>query len=751
MLKIIKKFGLIVLALAALSGKADAATEAFNSYTVAPMTTGDITAFYRPGCGTPPCMRNATAQALGDIGATSLALTVPLPVTSGGTGLSSQPIIYPESYGAVGDAKTLFDGAFTDANTTVGAVVGSSTTPATPTTTTVTANDFQVSVFSTTAAWSSAPSTGTTRSNLAFASGKHGMFVSDQLIASPGATSAVSGTMSGSSAWDAATIDLAPSGGSISFVAVTTYQNSASTTATLNKPTGTTTGDYLMACISYYSIGANYNVYPPTGFYLITSHTSTANQNNLACFGKVATSSEPSSYAFTTTPYSASALSGEMLTYRNTSGPDSPVTTFTSATASFPITAAGKVICIATIGGGATFGGQECGTITAYNSATSVNVSFPVYGSFSSLQFSYGTDDSAAFTSMLGSAPCSTTGCNVQLSAKHYAVTRGYTLPPNIPITINGLGPSVPNTANSLLNGNTPPNANNGTQLQAMSQYLGGPLLTIGGTLHTTSTAATDTISNLALIGGAGLGMDGGGSNGLNVTDWQGAFITNVFIFNFQGHGAYVDGLAGGTTQDYIEAIAFNGLYSSFNNGTGLQVGSSAISTNDIETVQCTNCIIEANGGPALGLRGRLEGFLFLGGTVQWNNRCSPNPEVLANGTITGGLITATYFEETPVLNSKSSAVLRPGLNTANAAGAVGLKFRDNHVIIGTYTPMVFSAAGTAVPTCATFTAPEGQSLEVSDSTECVGGTTYTSGGSTACYITCVGSTWKETGAAKFD
>lgn len=59
---------------------------------------------------------------------------------------------------------------------------------------------------------------------------------------------------------------------------------------------------------------------------------------------------------------------------------------------------------------------------------------------------------------------------------------------------------------------------------------------------------------------------------------------------------------------------------------------------------------------------------------------------------------------------------------------------------------LYYSAAGTAIPSCASSLA--GQFTCVSDSTACTSGTTYTSGGSTACLLQCnnAGSAWKETG-----
>ena len=63
---------------------------------------------------------------------------------------------------------------------------------------------------------------------------------------------------------------------------------------------------------------------------------------------------------------------------------------------------------------------------------------------------------------------------------------------------------------------------------------------------------------------------------------------------------------------------------------------------------------------------------------------------------------------------------------------------------------LYYSAGGTAIPACSATYARYFSC--VSDSTACTSGTTYTSGGSTACLLQCnnAGNAWKETGTLCF-
>jgi hypothetical protein len=600
-------------------------------------------------------------------------VTGTLPVVNGGA-----VSVSPEQYGAVGNGAIYFDGAFT-ASSPVHTNLSTSTTPSTPSVSTHTANDLLVSVFLTQAPWSSSPSVGTTRENVSYTSGSYGMFASDQTISSAGSTTSVSGTLSSSTLWAASSLALAPSGGSVTFVAGNSYQTTNSGVVTLTKPSGTTSGDYLVACIGDYAIEGSTQI-PyikiPLGWNYITANNSSG--NNLTCFGKPAGSSEPSGYAFT---YCSSLTSsctgggaGVIVDYRNTSGVDTPTETLSSATASFPSNSAGDLICVAGITGNALRKQQVCGTISSYISSTQVNVSFPVVNSFTGLQFAYGTNDSSSFNSMLTTAPCSTVGCKIQLSDKRYVLNSGLSLPANIPVSINGVEPGTPNTANSLATGPIV-NLNNGTQLLYLTQSMSSAAIAVSGSTNVTNVTSTDELSNFTVYGGTGYGLDGGGGDGIDILNWQSAKVHYVYSMNFYGYGYYVDGLTAGSYKDYIENINLEGVYSSFNGLGGFQLGSS-LGVNNLESVQCENCIIEANGGPAVLLSGgNIQGFRIIGSTIQWNNAFGPNTEIYAANNVVGAWVINNYFESdgnyysqsNGYINNKTGIILKGNLYSGNS------------------------------------------------------------------------------------
>lgn len=242
--------------------------------------------------------------------------------------------------------------------------------------------------------------------------------------------------------------------------------------------------------------------------------------------------------------------------------------------------------------------------------------------------------------------------------------------------------------------------------------------------------------------------MDGGGADGLDFLNWQGGFADNVYVFNFTGWGTYTDGLQAPSFTDYIEAIDMNHYYLSFNGLGGLKVGSAAIPVKDLETISCEQCIIEGNGGPAILLAGiGIQGFSLLRSVIQWNNVKSANPEIVTSGLVIGGLIASNYTEVDTNFGSQSTSTY------GNRTGMLGITYLANFQYFpSTYTPLVFSASGTVLPTCDNFGASVTYqtTATVSDSTGCTLGSTYVSGGSTRCNVQCNGTNWIETGAASF-
>lgn len=662
--------------------------------------------------------------------------------------------VEPEWYGAQGNGGDYYDGVLsvTSGITSIATATATSTAPAAPAITTTQANDVVVSVYDTLSTFSAQPSPGTTRANVAFTTGKYGLLASDQVMATAGTTSPVSGTLAFSTLWSTATFALAPSG-TIAFVASTTTNASVSSWAvTLNKPTGTLQGHYLISCLAYFG-SASYTI-APQGWAMIAAEDPSSNP--LVCFGKFAGASEPSSYTFYAYGNTAGAITGAMLAYSGVAGIDNYAapTTLTSATANYASSSVGDPICLAL----STTSRQACGTISTFNSSTSVGLNLGAVTVGSSAIFGYGTDDTAAFTSMLSTAPCGTKGCKIIAGPNHYVLTSGLKIPPNLPVTLSGAGPGVLNTANTFINSNVLVNANNGTQLQYLTVTMPTAALTLGGTLHVTSTTSGAKLENFSLYGGVGYQKDGGGTGGpngtvvsdaLDVLNYQGLSVDNVFGFNFSGAGAYVDGMAASDFRDYIENIHFNRVYFSFNNGPALQVGS-ALAVSDLETVSINQSSMETNGGPGISLLGaNIQGFSSTNNTIQWNNNKGANPEVLVSGNVIGGKFDSNYVEVTssvltPVWRSLSNGAV------SKTIGTLGLAITPSNFFNGGFVPVRYSAAGTALPSCSqTYYSTI---ATVSDSTLCTNGTTYTSGGTTFCNVFCSSSgSWIETGAASFN
>jgi hypothetical protein len=247
-------------------------------------------------------------------------------------------------------------------------------------------------------------------------------------------------------------------------------------------------------------------------------------------------------------------------------------------------------------------------------------------------------------------------------------------LPANIPVSINGVEPGTPNTANSLATGPIV-NLNNGTQLLYLTQSMSSAAIAVSGSTNVTNVTSTDELSNFTVYGGTGYGLDGGGGDGIDILNWQSAKVHYVYSMNFYGYGYYVDGLTAGSYKDYIENINLEGVYSSFNGLGGFQLGSS-LGVNNLESVQCENCIIEANGGPAVLLSGgNIQGFRIIGSTIQWNNAFGPNTEIYAANNVVGAWVINNYFESdgnyysqsNGYINNKTGIILKGNLYSGNS------------------------------------------------------------------------------------
>ncbi|WP_144022211.1 hypothetical protein [Caballeronia sordidicola] len=660
-------------------------------------------------------------------------------------------VVLPETYGAVGDGNTYFDGSMQVGGTATIATshAANDANPTAPPVSTGASNDMVVHVIANAQAYSVTPSLGVVRANQSSENGSLGIMALDETVARPALTTAVSGITPFASGWQTVSIALA-SIGTPSFIASTTYYSASTADVALPKPLGHRTGDYLLACTVIDHDGTR-TITPPIGFKPIATGSNAADR--LTCFTKVTGEYEPSTYTFILSGNGSSSAAGLMLDYRNVSGVDptkfgETSSTLHSATAHFTSDDVGKKICVANIQAALPFNKQKCGKIINVETESSIAVDFATELTGGNLQFAYGTDDSAAFTTMLSSAPCSTKGCRIELGAKHYILTEELILPANIPISLVGVGPSAANTPNTLINGNVLVNANNGSQLHYLTQALTGPAVSITGSLHVTSTAAADRLSNFSIVGGVGTALDGGGQDGIDVLNWQNAVVDNVFVFNFVRYGGYVDALSAKDYRDYSENVLFKHFYAAYNGGGGLKVGS-ARAVYNIENTQCVYCIIEGNGGPGVILAGdNIQGLRLSDSTVQWNNVMAPGAEVFTTGTVVGGVVSSNYFEADGNIGSQSNKIFN------NVAGMLGLHVTgDNYYTPqSAFSPLTFSANGVALPACnlnSSITAHA--TATVSDAESCSLGTNYVGGGSTICNVTCAsGNVWVATGTARY-
>ena len=659
-------------------------------------------------------------------------------------GGGSTNTVTPEQYGAVGDGKVVYDGVLSNSGGfTQSCNAGTGITLTAPSVTTTVANSVVISIFDIFAVGASTPAGVTLRVSIPYTTSpsNFGLAVYDQTVATAGVVPAVVVTTTNSNIWSACSVVMVPtSGHTVSFVAAASNEigNLVSTTMAVNVPSGYALGDALLGSVEVYTA----TITPPTAFTTIFNGSLGVGLLQSESY-KVASGSEPASYTWTQSS-NAYGMAGFILDYRNVQV--ATASTITSASAAFTSADVGKCLCTAKTATGGT--GQQCGTISSYISSSQVVPSYTFGSAVASGGWvAYGTDNHAAFTSMMASAPCSTRGCLVQFGPYNYATSLAFpTLPPNVGYVLSGTGGGASNMANNYL---AVPlaNANAGTILDFLTTSLSGPAMQIGNT-STTSTTSKTLIENLSLYGGVGLAGDGGGNDGIQWVDMQGGEMDHVGSFNFTGRCAFLSA-PGGTYEYYITGITIRDPYFSFCGGAGLQIGSGS---EFFETIDVDQGLIEANGGPAIVFASNQWGCNLSNMILQWNNRTAANPEIYIGGVELAGCTFAgnNYYEIDANLGSKSNAIFGPA---ANLAGLAGNYFGDAFSTVGSGNPFpthpTYSAAGTAIAACDTTPYHYKKSACVRDSTACTNGTTYTSGGSTTCSVECNGTNWIETGAAQ--
>lgn len=636
------------------------------------------------------------------------------------------PAIAPESFGALGNGQTHFDGVITGTQSFATAVATGSTTVTAPAITTITNNDIVLNIFDVdNKAWGTAPSAGTNRLAQTGSTGEYALTVQEQTKATAGTVASSSGTVA-STDWVAATVMIRPGASSISFVAITSAQQSSGATISASIPTGTANGDFLIACVAVFRGSGNALTGFPTSFpsssQLFVANNTTPSY--LYCFTHIA-ASESGSYTWTQSN-SSDGMAAFVINYRNVAALDG--VTLTSASSSFTSAMTGDPICIA---GFVTSTSQTCTTIAAVNSSTSISLPVQSGSAASSLEFRFGSDDTMAFQNTISSC---TAGCSISLANKQYVLTKSLSLPVNIAVSITGGGPGVANTGNSFINSNTHPNSSAGTQLVWLTTGLTGAALQLAGTSHATSFVATDILEGFAIVGGAGYNRDGGGADGIDIINWQGAILNAIYEMNFKGKGLYIDSLSS-NGYDYVEAVQVQNCLLSYNGSTGVTIGTTGTW---IEAIKLDGNIIETNGAEGVTIAGGLA-ITLLNNTIQWNNFNGSNPEVKVSGGVGNGMVIQGNYIETDTINGSQSS--GPISNTTVLIGSSDLSM-NYFFPTSTFSPQSFITS--ALPAASGLTHMH---VNVSDATACTNGTTLAGGSSTHCVVYSNGTNWIESGA----
>lgn len=562
--------------------------------------------------------------------------------------------VYPEAYGAVGNGVTNYTGALTI--NPPSASLGSTSTASisSPAITTIANNDVVLNTFQTGATYTSNPSPGTNVINIPILTGKFAEYANIQNAVSPGIVATSTGSLnSTTSTWMTATIAIQPiSGQTITIDGSSTSQVAGPTSTIVTVPAGTVNGDLMVECTDWYSGSGNTTVIP-TAFNMSLSSTTENTTFHHTCAARIA-NNEPGSYTWNQN--GTSGMTVFILSLHNALGLDN-LSSLNDASATFTSATVGNLICISGVRSG---GGQGCGTVSQYVSPTNIDLTIAsaTVNTTSSI-YTYGTNDSTAFSTMIGTAPCSTVGCHIQIGAKQYILATPIVLPTNTAISISGVAAGVSNTENAYVGANVVVNNNTGSRLVWDVQNMTSSAISLLGVSGASSFTVGDTLSNFSILGGVGRLMDGGGADGLDIFNWQDATINDLYVGNFVGNGVYVDST--GTSQsgvNYTEELNFNHLESYWNGGKGFQEGSAG-SQEWLESTKIENSIIENNGSNGLYLDSNavndILGFSMTNTVLQWDNRNVSSSEMFVTGPVSGCDIRGNYFEYDNIGGSQSN------------------------------------------------------------------------------------------------
>ena len=468
------------------------------------------------------------------------------------------------NFGAV-SATVVMDGAMASSAATFTSAA-TSATPATVSGNTTFNNEVWVSVIGTSAVLTP-PSTPTARYSVGYTaggSGHEGLYMGDQTVATAGSVAANTGSAS-SAAWASCVVPLIPSSGNtISYVA-NAYATSNSGGATVLVPTGTVAGDLMVAAISWYG---STTFLAPSGW-AFTAAVDSASQH-IQCLTKVASASEPASYKFApagggTTNY---YLNAAILDYHNAQAVDSALT---SSSANWSSANVGQDICVwglATINVGSAL---NCGVISNVANSTTIYPSFSnaTASSVSGLPIMFGPDSSASCLAATNALIAQNGGTYYVPVGNFFCTAGNMAFPYTLGVEFKGTASS-----NMIYGINSATfHAPSGSFLVILPSAANDAGVTFGSGTVTDSYPAHnhDEMHNV------GIQMTGAGSgNCVNALNYF-IDIHNSDILGCGGTAIYASEGGGAT---YSGVWTFHKNYIAFNNVYGVDLGSSAVTSN---------------------------------------------------------------------------------------------------------------------------------------------------------------------------
>lgn len=584
------------------------------------------------------------------------------PTTQGiGGGSTNTPgadsVVNVKNYGAKGDGKMAFDASMPVGVPSAGSNANGNLSA--PAYTTTLPNALVFSAFSRTGGTLSAGPSGTNVANIAVSAGQNmGLWLGYQLQATAGTVAANTATQS-SNGWAALTFAIANGGGTVTVGNATTCTAAGTSTATCTKPTGTGAGDLLIAIAARYPNASADTMATPAGWSpcgnLDTGNAST--NAAITCFVAIA-GRITGSTAFVTSSASDTPagtivdLQGAHLVFDNK---------ITSASAAFVAADQGKLFYLAASSlNGITIPSTLSGTTVQGDGylnyvldGTDVYATVPnsTTASISSKTYLYLTDDCAgsnaiqtainAFTNISGT---------VWFPQGFYGCSQNLTFPTGTTVILQGAGYFGPEWLK--LNVDTQLSAKGSTGIFWPNTIASGAAIQFTSPANTTIQGAQDQIRNMLLEGGVGVGQDGGNGDGIDIVNWSHVGLYNTGVFNFSGHGIYIDAASGGgsaannyTVDDKIEDDWIHG-----NGKNGIQIGGNSVVT-FLESIFLINNEIESNAGTGIemdsGTNETIDSLQILGGLVQWDNTPAANPgyEIKQAGSVYGCTIQGVHVE----------------------------------------------------------------------------------------------------------